>query len=182
MEPRAPLTSTLLALARGRKTRSRVRLRYRDADDALSEREIDVLGLGFQDGRWYALAHCHLRRALRLFRVDRVDSASATRRRACGYALRDFDPAFFASVEFLEPGAPVAHLATVRLAGRLAAVAGAIFPSAILERQGKDRLCHVRASRLQPLVQLVESLGPEATLVSPPPGAIASGSRQTRRS
>jgi predicted DNA-binding transcriptional regulator YafY len=181
MEPRPP-TSPLLALARGRKTRRRVRLRYRDADDALTEREVDVLGLGFQDGRWYALAHCHLRLGLRLFRVDRVSSASATRRRACGYRLRDFDPAFFASVEFLEPGAAVAHLATVRLAGRLAGVASAIFPGAILERQGQERLCHLRASRLAPLAQLVASLGPEATLVSPPEEGNGSGSRQTHRS
>ena len=162
MDARPPLISHLIVLARARRTGTRVRIRYRDADDAPSAREIDVLGLSFRDGRWYVLAHCHLRRALRLFRLDRVVEASATRRRACGYTLRDFDPAFFASAEILEPGAAVAHLATVRLVGRLATVATALFPGAIVERDGKDRLCHVRVSRLPVLADLVESLGGSA--------------------
>jgi hypothetical protein len=175
MNPRAPLIAHLLVLAQARRARVRVRLRYRDAADGLSDREIDVLGLGFQDGRWYALAHCHLRHALRMFRVDRVAGAAATRRRACGYTLGGFDPAFFASVEFLEPGAPVAQLATVRLRGRLAAAAPTLFPGAILERDGKDRLCHVRVSRLLALAKLVASLGPGAALVTERASASGTG-------
>lgn len=165
MSARAPLLAALLALARARRTCNRIRLHYRDSARAVSEREVDVLGLAFQGGRWYALAHCHLRHGLRLFRVDRVAAASVVRRRTCGYTLRGFDAAFFSSVEFLEPGAAVARLATVRLTGPLAAAAPAIFPGAILERDGKDRLCHVRVSHVDRLAALVESLGPGAAIV-----------------
>src|SRR5215208_7194454 len=97
----------LLVLARGRRLSLRVRLTYRDAGDATTEREVDVLGLSFQDSSWYALVHCHLRRAVRLLRVDRVLDARGTRRPARARPPRHFDPAFFASVEFLDPGAPV---------------------------------------------------------------------------
>ena len=89
-----------------------------------------------------------MRRCLVSFDLGRSFGTSGTRRRACGYRLRGFDPAFFATVEFLEPGAPVAHLATVRLEGRLAAAAAALFPGAIVERAGRHRLCHVRVSRV----------------------------------
>jgi predicted DNA-binding transcriptional regulator YafY len=160
----APLVSHLVVFARAHRASARVRLRYRDVGATVSDREVDVLGLAFQDGRWYALAHCHLRRAIRMFRLDRVAAASVTRRRACGYRLRGFDPAFFATVEFLEPGAPVAHLATVRLEGRLAAAAPALFPGAIVERAGRHRLCHVRVSRVPALARLVQSLGAGASL------------------
>lgn len=37
-----------------------------------TERSIDVYGLVYHAGFWYAVAHCHLRRGLRVFRLDRV--------------------------------------------------------------------------------------------------------------
>ncbi|WP_447043636.1 helix-turn-helix transcriptional regulator [Vreelandella sp. H-I2] len=36
------------------------------------ERRIDPYGLVFQQGRWYAVGFCHLRRAMRSFRLDRI--------------------------------------------------------------------------------------------------------------
>ena len=47
-------------------------LKYRDANDAESERRFDPFGLGFRGGRWYVIGHCHLRRGMRSFRVDRI--------------------------------------------------------------------------------------------------------------
>jgi predicted DNA-binding transcriptional regulator YafY len=126
---------------------------------------VDVLGLSFQDGTWYALVHCHLRRAVRLLRVDRVLEACPTRRPARARPPRGFEAAFFASAEFLEPGAPVAHLTTVRVTGPLAAAAPVLFPAAITEREGRALLCHMRVSRPEVLASLVESLGEGATLL-----------------
>lgn len=37
-----------------------------------TERSIDVYGLVYHAGFWYAIGHCHLRRGLRIFRLDRV--------------------------------------------------------------------------------------------------------------
>jgi predicted DNA-binding transcriptional regulator YafY len=37
-----------------------------------TERAIDVYGLVYHTGYWYAVAYCHLREGLRIFRLDRV--------------------------------------------------------------------------------------------------------------
>jgi WYL domain-containing protein len=104
---------------------------------------------------------------VRLLRLDRVTAAHGTRRPARARPPRGFDPAFFASAAYLDPGASVAHLATVRLEGPLAAVAPALFPSALAERVGDALLCHLRASRPAVLATLVASLGAGAALLGP---------------
>jgi len=164
--------SPLLSLARARRLARRARLVYRDVGGVTTEREVDVLGLAFGasggDAHWYAFVHCHLRGAVRLLRLDRVAAARATRRPARARPPRGFDAAFFASAAYLEPGAPVAHLVTVRLEGPLAAAAPALFPSALAEQDGDALLCHLRASRPAVLAGLVASLGGGAALVGPP--------------
>jgi len=67
----------LLALSAAARARQRVRLRYQDREGAHSERQVDVYGLGFRGGAWYAVGHCHLRRDLRCFRLDRVHGVEA---------------------------------------------------------------------------------------------------------
>lgn len=53
--------------------RQRIEITYRSrrAEDR-TERPIDVYGLVYHAGYWYAVAYCHLRRGLRVFRLDRV--------------------------------------------------------------------------------------------------------------
>jgi predicted DNA-binding transcriptional regulator YafY len=178
VRPRAP-PAALLALARAQRLGRRARVRRRDAAGDATEREVEVFALAFQEGRWYAFVHCRLRRAPRLLRVDRTLAAATTRRAARMRPPPGFDAAFFASSEYLEPGAASAHLVTVRLAPPLAAAAGALLPSAAIERDGRDVLCHVRASRPALLARLVRSLGAAASLADvrferggahPPPG------------
>lgn len=73
---RTPADSGALAeLSAAAHQRQGVRLRYRAASGAVTERDFDVYGLAFGDGRWYAAGYCHLRRGLRTFRLDRVVSA-----------------------------------------------------------------------------------------------------------
>ncbi|MBT9598846.1 MAG: YafY family transcriptional regulator [Vitreoscilla sp.] len=70
-------TGTLVALSAAARRQQRVRLRYRNVDQADSEREVDVYGLAYRGGGWYAVGHCHLRQDLRCFRLDRVQSVEA---------------------------------------------------------------------------------------------------------
>jgi predicted DNA-binding transcriptional regulator YafY len=169
----------LLVLARARRLSRRARLTYRDAADVTTERDVDVLGLAYQDASWYAFVHCHLRRAVRMLRLDRVLDAHATRRPARTRPPRGFDAAFFASVEFLEPGAPVAHLATIQVEGPLAAAAPVLFPTALTERSRGALLCHLRASHPAVLAALVQSLGEGATLLGDAIGASTPRQRRT---
>ena len=62
----------LAALSGAAQARQRVRLHYRAANGDDSERDFDAYGLGYRGGRWYVVGHCHLRRGLRSFRLDRV--------------------------------------------------------------------------------------------------------------
>jgi predicted DNA-binding transcriptional regulator YafY len=50
-----------------------VRLWYQSGT-AETERQVDPYGLVFHWGRWYLAAWCHLRQAMRVFRLDRVTS------------------------------------------------------------------------------------------------------------
>jgi predicted DNA-binding transcriptional regulator YafY len=50
----------------------RVLLRYRDQHGKESMRRFDPYGVALRHGRWYAAGMCHLRQALRTFRLDRI--------------------------------------------------------------------------------------------------------------
>ena len=51
---------------------ARVHLRYHGRGSDSTERALDPYGLVYHNGRWYAVGYCHLRQAVRVFRVDRV--------------------------------------------------------------------------------------------------------------
>jgi len=51
---------------------NQVWMQYRGGRDDATERTIDVYGLVYHAGYWYAAAYCHLRQDLRTFRLDRV--------------------------------------------------------------------------------------------------------------
>ena len=57
----------------------RLVFRYKSGyDGAGSERTIDPYGLVHWQGRWYAVGYCHLRGAIRSFRVDRMSELQPT--------------------------------------------------------------------------------------------------------
>jgi predicted DNA-binding transcriptional regulator YafY len=69
----AALAPTLEGLRLAVRDRRRVRITYR----ALSRpepasREVDFYALVHRFGWWYAVGYCHLRRAVRMFRIDRI--------------------------------------------------------------------------------------------------------------
>ena len=52
--------------------RQRVWLRYRSWQGEESERHFDPYGIVMNEGYWYTAGYCHLRHALRTFRIDRI--------------------------------------------------------------------------------------------------------------
>ncbi|NII72365.1 putative DNA-binding transcriptional regulator YafY [Dyella sp. SG562] len=68
----AGTSDTLFALSAAAQQCRRVRMGYRAANGVDSEREIDPYGLAHTGGFWYVVGHCHLRRGLRSFRLDRI--------------------------------------------------------------------------------------------------------------
>jgi predicted DNA-binding transcriptional regulator YafY len=64
--------AALLALSAAARAQQRVRLAYRNAHGTATERDLDPYGVAYRGGAWYTVGHCHLRGALRSFRLDRV--------------------------------------------------------------------------------------------------------------
>jgi predicted DNA-binding transcriptional regulator YafY len=62
----------LVALTGAAQACLQVLLRYRDLRGDESVRRFDPYGLALRHGRWYAAGWCHLRQALRTFRLDRI--------------------------------------------------------------------------------------------------------------
>lgn len=88
----APIVgSNVLLLAEAIRQRGRVRVRYRSAEGATSNRELSPYGLVVHAGRWYLAAHDHLRDDLRTFRVDRLTRVTAHNAQALPPPER-FDP------------------------------------------------------------------------------------------
>ncbi len=56
--------------------RRRVWMQYGSAHGEETERTVDVYGVVYHEGHWYATGYCHLRGARRLLRVDRIRAVS----------------------------------------------------------------------------------------------------------
>jgi predicted DNA-binding transcriptional regulator YafY len=69
-----PATATVLLLGQACLERRRVAFKYAAHCAEPSSRHVDVYGIAVHEGRWYALGHCHLRSAVRMFRVDRMET------------------------------------------------------------------------------------------------------------
>ena len=71
--------AALVTLSAAARARQRVQLRYQPPGAAHSTRGFDPYGLAFYGGCWYAVGFCHLRQALRTFRLDRIVDAAPLR-------------------------------------------------------------------------------------------------------
>lgn len=104
-------SDTLFALSAAAQQCRRVRLRYRSSTGMETEREVDPYGLAHSGGFWYVAGHCHLRRGLRSFRLDRVADVAA--QETLFLRPRDFDAV--AHLTFSIATLPRAHTAEVVL-------------------------------------------------------------------
>lgn len=67
-------TTALAVLSSAAESRQRLQLHYATAGGEVSARAFDPYGLAWRSGRWYVVGHCHLRKGLRSFRLDRIRS------------------------------------------------------------------------------------------------------------
>lgn len=58
-----------------------VKLTYKALESDLQERHIEVIGVFQEDQFWYFMAYCHLRKAVRQFRLDRIVDIHLTEQR-----------------------------------------------------------------------------------------------------
>ncbi len=67
-----PGGSMLLTFSTAAQQERRVWIRYRSGNAEETERAVDPYGLIYHAGLWYTVGYCHLRKGLRMFRLDRV--------------------------------------------------------------------------------------------------------------
>ena len=53
-------------------------IQYRSASDVRTKRHVEPIIAAWTDGRWYLVAHCRERHAIRWFRFDRIERADVT--------------------------------------------------------------------------------------------------------
>lgn len=71
--PAAPIPAVRLSdFSTAAHLRRRLWMRYRASSGEETARALDPYGVVYHDGRWYAVGYCHLRQAVRVFRLDRV--------------------------------------------------------------------------------------------------------------
>ena len=158
-------TGVLVALGAATQAHRRVWLRYRAADGAQTERELDPYGLVYREGRWYTAGYCHLRRAIRVFRVDRIAAVEA--REQAFTPPADFDS--LAAVERSIALAPWGCDAEVLLALPLEAARRRVPPTAgTLEETPEGVLLRCSGDDVDWIANCVVRLDCEFTVRRPP--------------
>jgi predicted DNA-binding transcriptional regulator YafY len=84
--PRSEVVVTLCAAAQQQRC---AWMRYSSWQSEATERVVDVYGIVYRSGFWYAVGYCHLRTGLRVFRLDRILQAEL--RNETFERPRDFD-------------------------------------------------------------------------------------------
>jgi len=149
-----------------------VYIRY-ESEGVVSNRVVAPYGLVYSEGKWYLIGYCHLRKALRMFRVDRIVEAS-------------IDPQSFDKPHDFDITAFTSRQWAKSLEARLREVAPAVtlrVPPRIIEEL--DRHWLYRYSRREPIVgsgdtlvtihdddpvavtRMVRQWGPEVEVVGP---------------
>jgi predicted DNA-binding transcriptional regulator YafY len=136
----------LVALTNAAQARRRVELRYRDGRGGESVRRFDPYGLALRHGRWYAAGMCHLRQALRTFRLDRIADVAPL---AEGFERPPgFDP--MAYVIQAVATLPRAYAIEVLLKADKAAVQAHLFAEAgVLEDTAAGVVIHAQSDELE---------------------------------
>ena len=154
-----------------------VRLSYRAAVGTRTERELDVYGLAFSGGRWYAVGFCHLRRGLRTFRLDRVAEVQLQARRFTRLAGFDTLGHLMTSIAML----PRKFQIEVRLHTDLESARQALFPAmGLLEPDGGSTLLRSEADDLHWFARELARL-PWAFEIRSPAALATALSRHARR-
>jgi predicted DNA-binding transcriptional regulator YafY len=135
----------LVALTNAAQACRRVAFCYRDQRGGVSVRDFDPYGLALRHGRWYAAGMCHLRQALRTFRLDRIADVTPL---AEGFERPSgFDP--MAHVIQSIATLPRAYAIEVLLKGEMAAVQAHLFAEAgVLEDTAEGVVLRAQSDEL----------------------------------
>lgn len=143
----------------------RVWMRYEAKDGEETERTLDCYGLVYRVGHWYAIGYCHLRQAVRVFRLDRVRHMELRQERferpsnfdSLGYALQEF------------AAIPSLWLVEVLLETTLERVRWAVPPEfATLEEVSGGILLRAYDDSLEHTARFLVSLGCPFHVIQPP--------------
>jgi proteasome accessory factor B len=160
-------------LSRGVAARKRVTLRYHTLQRGeVLKRDVDPYGLVYRFGTWVLVGYCHLRQAIRSFRVDRILDLELNEARprspdfelSAGFQLSEY--AVARPWEFHRHKPLDVRL---RLSPDMAWLAERTFAgSEVLERSGAGLILGVRVSDSEALLRAVLPLGEGAEILSPP--------------
>lgn len=155
---------TLLDLAAAAQARRTVVIGYTAWDGQESQRELDVYGLVFHSGRWYATGHDHGRDDVRTFRLDRIAS------------VRQGDGSYVVPAGFDARTQVVSGIAAVGWAHEVAVVlrttladAGDRLPPSVgrLTERPDGVLLETRAEHLDGMARLLAGLGWDFEVITP---------------
>jgi predicted DNA-binding transcriptional regulator YafY len=73
-----PAAETILTLSRAVVEQRQVELHYQAWNKEVTSRRLDPYGLVYRAGYWYVPGYCHLRQAVRTFRLDRIGTVMMT--------------------------------------------------------------------------------------------------------
>lgn len=112
----------------GARQHRQVRMRYQSiTSPAVTERSVDPYALVHRSGWWYLVGHCHLRGALRTFRVDRIQELELLSQ---GFQAPDeFDIHTHLQADFTDQPAVHARMRFVPEAGHIARTNQSIWES-----------------------------------------------------
>lgn len=154
----------LLGLAEAAERRRTVAIEYTAWDGTESQRELDVYGLVFHSGRWYATGFDRGREDVRTFRLDRVGAVTASD--GTFNVPADFDAttqvvAGIAAVPWAHELSVVLHTSLAEAAGRLPKSVGR------LTEHADGVLLEARAEHLDGMARVLASFGWSFEVISP---------------
>jgi predicted DNA-binding transcriptional regulator YafY len=159
----APLLETL---RRGARQQQQIQMTYQSsAHPEATERRVDPYALVHRSGWWYLVGYCHLRQALRTFRVDRIQHIELLSQPF--QMLEDFDVWAYLDTEFKDQPVVRAYL-------RFVPEAAHIVKTSLLEwesvQENPDGSVEVilAAPDLYWLSSMVLSFGAWVTVLDPP--------------
>ena len=138
---------------------------YRSKEGEQTERALDCYGLLYLERQWYAIGYCHLRQAVRMFRLDRILRVEP--REEYFTRPRDFDLLSYALQAIR--AMPSRWLVEVLLRTTLEQVRRAVpLTYAALEERRDGLLLRVYDDDLDRLARLLVSLGCPFVVIQPP--------------
>ncbi|MBX3083390.1 MAG: YafY family transcriptional regulator [Anaerolineae bacterium] len=155
----------LEALRRALRDRHRVRLVYQSGNQSeIQEREFDPYALAYRAGWWYVIGYCHLREAVRSFRVDRIHQLDVL---TMPYQIpADFDAQAYLAFEVeAEKGVPLRMHLTAEFA-YLATSTPAFWENLDMQPDGSV-IVTTRMIDIYRAAGFVFSYGPAATVLEP---------------